>query len=76
MRHDQPNGIVIFIVGEMLVGMNPVMPVVQRFHPIIVQPEVPLLAFRWHDFNQEGLALRNRPMAVIIGDVGIAAGGQ
>ena len=73
VRHHQANGPVILVAREMLVRVDPVVAVVQRLHPVVVQLEVPVLALRRHHLDNERLVLRHCPVAVVVGDVGIAA---
>ena len=76
MRHDQAHGAIVLVLDEVLVGVDPVVAIVQGFHPVVVQLKVPVLAFWRHDFYQQGLVSRDCPMAVVVGDVGISAGGE
>ena len=67
---------VFLVVRQFLVGVDGVVAVVQRFHPVVVHLKVPVFALRRHDLDEQRFALRQRPVAVVVDDVRVAARGE
>ena len=76
VRHDNAHRAVGPVARGVLVDPHRVIPVVERFHPVVVELEVPCLAFRGHGINDQGLIFADFPVAVIIGYGRVAVRGQ
>ena len=72
MGYDDLHGTVGLIDGRVLVDRYAKVAIVQRFHPMVVELEVPGPARGRRNFDHQCLLGTQRPVAVVVADIGIA----
>ena len=57
-----------------VVDLHPVVPVVEGLEPVVVELKVPVIAFGWHELDDQGLVGREPPVALEVEEVRVALG--
>src|ERR1051325_6670880 len=71
VREDDSQRAVGAQLGAVMIHGNRVVTVVERLHPVIVDLEIPIIATRRRDLEEESFVIGQLPIAVIVANVRI-----